>query len=242
MLMLFPLAYKLWQAKADNASRLERYFLVLLWVAPILTILGSSSRGAQIALALQSLLIFRRSIFRFKNLIVIAILSISAYQLLPNEQKERFDVIGEDKSSEQRMLYWKNGLTMIKEHPFFGVGYYNFIPYYNDQYPDDVLYNSAELAHNIFIQVGADAGIVGLIFFVFIIIKSLRLAFNITKDTAIDNLGRHIAAGLAYGIIGFVIAGQFVSVAYYPFIWISAAQVVALWNTYKTTTPAPIRV
>lgn len=242
MLMLFPLAYKLYEATKDDITRLEKYILILLWVTPILTILGSSSRGAQIALALQVLLIFRKNIFRLKNLILLVILTISAYQLLPSEQKERFASIGEDKSSEQRMLYWTNGLTMLKEHPLLGVGYYNFIPYYNNEYPEDVLYKSAELPHNIFIQVGTDAGIIGLFFFVFIVIKCLLLARGLTKDSRVDAFGQNIAAGLGYGIVGFVIAGQFVSVAYYPFMWIGAAQIAALWNTYRTTVSEPINI
>lgn len=228
MLLLFPLAYFLYSAFKDKANIWERRILLLFWVCPILTILGASSRGSQIALAIQLLLIFRKSLFKIKSLFGVIILCAGLFFLLPEEQKQRFASTGSDKTSQQRILYWTNGWEMMKDHPILGVGYFNFIPYFENYYPQDMLYEHAELPHNIFIQVGTDSGFIGLFFFLMMIVYCLRTCRAIVKNTDIDIVWRSIAAGLGYGVLGFVIAGQFVTVAYYPFLWISLSFIVAL--------------
>ena len=228
MLMLFPLAYLLYVASKHRAGIWERRVLLLFWICPILTILGASSRGSQIALTMQLLLIFRKSMFKLKPLLGISILCLGLFLLLPDEQKQRFSSVGEDRTSKQRLLYWEHGWDMMKENPFFGVGYFNFIPYYRDYFPQDMLYEHAELPHNIFIQVGTDTGFIGLFFFIMIIIFCLRKTRAISKQEDIDPLWKAMAAGLGYGVFGFLIAGQFVTVTYYPFLWIHLSLIVSL--------------
>lgn len=228
MLLLFPIAYFLYIAFKGKVNKWESYILLGFWICPILTILGASSRGSQIALAIQLIFIFRKSMFKLKPLLGIVVLCIGLFILLPEEQKQRFSSTGSDKTSQQRLLYWKNGWEMMKEHPVLGVGYFNFIPYYQHYYPQDMLYAHAELPHNIFIQVGTDVGFTGLFFFLMIILYCLRTTRNIAIDKDVDIVWRSIAAGWGYGVFGFLIAGQFVTVAYYPFLWISLAFIVCM--------------
>lgn len=234
MLLLFPLAYFLWISLKGKAGVWERRVLLLFWICPIMTILGASSRGSQIALAVQLIFIFRKSMFKIKPLIGIVALITALFFLLPEEQKQRFSQTGEDRTSQQRLLYWSNGWEMMKENPAFGVGFFNFIPYYQHYYPQDMLYKRAELPHNIFIQVGTDTGFIGLFFFAFIILYCLRISIPISRRTDIDPIWPAIAAGLGYGLLGFVIAGQFVTVAYYPFLWIHLSLLVCLSKILAT--------
>jgi O-antigen ligase len=88
----------------------------------------------------------------------VLILIVGLVYLLPEEQKERFRATGDDKTSQQRLLYWENGWEMMRDHPLDGVGFFNFVPYFERYYSEDMLYKKAELPHNIFIQVGTDAG------------------------------------------------------------------------------------
>ncbi|MES2822432.1 MAG: O-antigen ligase family protein [Pseudomonadota bacterium] len=233
MLMLFPLAYYLYQGLKNDIKVWEKWVLMLFWICPILTILGASSRGAQIALVFELIIMFRKALVKPKLLIGIIILSMSLFYLLPAEQKERFSKTGDDKTSQQRILYWSHGWDMMKEHPWSGVGLFNFIPYYQDNFPSDMLYEHAELPHNIFIQVGTDAGFIALFIFgiinLYCLITPLRLIANNKNDVYI----KAVAAGLGCGVFGFLIAGQFVTVGYYPFLWIHLAFIVALSNISK---------
>ena len=229
MLLLFPLAYFFYKEMKDKVTKWERRLLLAFWICPILTILGASSRGAQVALVVMLALIFRKSVFRIKPLVGVVILCAGIFFLLPDEQKERFTEAGEDKTSLQRLLYWKRGMEMIKRHPFEGVGFFNFAPYFAGHYPEDMLYSQAQLPHNIFIQVGTDAGYPAILFFVLLITYCLMTARRLNK-TAIPPIYKSYASGLGYGVIGFVIAGQFVTVSYYPFLWINLALLASLQN------------
>jgi putative inorganic carbon (HCO3(-)) transporter len=231
MVMLFPIAFYLYQLLKNRAVLWERCILIVLWVCPILTVLGASSRGSQLALAVIMIIMFRKSIFRFKSLLAVVILAASLFYLLPEEQKERFRNTGSDKTSQQRLLYWENGWDMMKKHPFTGVGFFNFVPYFEAYYPEDMLYSSAQLPHNIFVQVGTDAGFPALIFFLLLIGYSVKTTYSLSRGAEL-NLPKAISAGLGIGVVGYVIAGQFVTVTYYPFFWVHLALIVALTNCF----------
>jgi len=228
MLLLFPLAYYLYQFLKERIGKWERWFLIVCWVCPILTILGASSRGAQVALVVQLAIMFRKSIFKLKPLIGVILLCAALFYLLPQEQKDRFSSSGDDKTSQQRLLYWENGWEMMKEYPITGVGYFNFIPYYEDYYRRDMLYPSAQLPHNIFIQVGTDAGFLALFLFILIILSALFISWRMSGNRSISPIWNASAKGLGVGVLGFLIAGQFVTVSYYPFLWINFALIMAL--------------
>jgi O-antigen ligase len=123
---------------------------------------------------------------------------------------------------------------MIKENPFLGVGFYNFSTYYDNHYSYDLLYPHAELPHNIFIQVGTDTGFIGgtIFFMIFVVgFGTVRKIYIFKNATPIE---RAAVAGLGYGLLGFLIAGQFVTITYYPFMWIHLAFIVALYNSLQS--------
>ena len=236
MLTLFPLMFLIYFVLKDKIKNWEKYLILLCSFTPILTIIGASSRGAQLAMVVQLLLMFRKSIFRFKSLIGVIILSVGLWTLLPEEQKARFESSGDDKSSQQRLLYWEHGWTMMKENPFLGVGYYNFIPYYERHFPGDMLYGAAQLPHNIFIQVGTDTGFTGVAVFMFMILYCFYLGWKTYRLKAGDPFIKTTLIGNAYGILGFVVAGQFVTVTYYPYFWIGMAFLVIANNLLSVET------
>lgn len=227
MLMLFPLAFYIYRESKTAAGIWERRAMLIFAIAPILTILGASSRGSQIALAGQLIIIFRRSLIRPKSLLWVSILIFALLDLLPEEQKQRFESTGEDRTSMQRILYWTHGWEMMKAYPITGVGYFNFASYYEDHFPQDMFYAHAELPHNIFIQIGTDAGFPAVFFFSFINLFCLWECFKISRSHR-STPWSGVASGLGFGVFGFLIAGQFVTVSYYPFLWIHLAFIAAL--------------
>jgi putative inorganic carbon (hco3(-)) transporter len=227
MVMLFPLSYYLYAYGKPFLVNWQKYLLMLFWIAPILTVLGASSRGAQVALAGQLILMFRKSLFKIKPLIGIVILINAIIFLLPQEQKDRFTTAGDDRTSQQRLLYWKHGATMIEENPFLGVGYFNFASYYQEHYSYDLLYSHAQLPHNILVQIGTDAGVPALLAFFMMLLFCMRTPFTSKK---VSPISQYIGYGLGMGVMGYFIAGQFVTITYYPFFWIHLAFMTALFN------------
>ena len=117
---------------------------------------------------------------------------------------------------------------MIQDHPVLGVGYYNFAAYFDDYYSADIS-GKSELPHNIFIQVGTDAGFTGLFVYLSMIFCCFRMSRDIRARLSGDQ--GHWLYGLSYGydaaLVGFLIAGQFVTIGYYPFFWVHLAFVAA---------------
>ena len=119
---------------------------------------------------------------------------------------------------------------MLNDHPVFGVGYFNFPRYFEARYSHLKLYPQAQLPHNIFIQVGADLGYTGLLIY-FVLIKNCFF-WGKNKPGTEDMLGR-LPSALNMSFLGFLLAGQFVSVVYYPFMWIHLALLGAVKNILR---------
>jgi probable O-glycosylation ligase (exosortase A-associated) len=231
MLVFWPIAWAFAHSMKPYISKRWYRLLMLMPITAIMVILGASSRGGQLALAVQLVVMNYRSIFKPKVFISCCVVLVLLWTFLPDEQKERFRTMGEDRTSQQRILYWDNGFEMIKEHPFLGVGYFNFVPYFERYYPGDVLFQRAELPHNIMIQVGTDTGAIGLSIFVILLITALRKASKFRGEGCESNQ-KLIGRCANISLVGFIVAGQFVTVTYYPFLWVHLALVVSLTNSY----------
>ena len=231
MLVFWPIAWAFAHSLKPHITKTWYWLLMLMPITAIMVILGASSRGAQLALAVQLVVMNYRTVFKPKVIISVGVALFLLWTFLPEQQKERFQTMGEDKTSRQRILYFENGLEMIKDHPVFGVGYFNFVPYFKRYYPDDVIVHRVELPHNIIIQVGTDTGGVGLFIFLLLIIVAFRKAHSFRAKGCEENqisIGR--SANLS--LIGFLVAGQFVTVTYYPYLWIHLALLVSMRNSF----------
>lgn len=233
MLMFAPIAFELALFVKPYVRRVTHWFLMLGAVTGALTVLGATSRGTQVALAFQGAWVASQR-KKVKVLVAVAVFAALGYALLPGAEKARFTSVGTDNTSIQRLDYWRAGLKMIETHPVLGIGYFNFSAVYAAQYPDKLWHGTAQLPHNIFIQVGTDTGLVGLGIFLVLIYRNLKIARVIRRVCEKNDEAPAFAPSVARGLIittwGFVIAGQFNTVAYYPFLWINLALAVALGN------------
>jgi len=243
MLMFSPIAYELALFARPYVSRAKYWFLLLLPVTGAMSIMGASSRGAQISMLYEVYGTMLKGRLKIKTLLLVGVVLYVGFQLLPEQQRERFSSAGNDGTSQQRLLYWKHGVTMIEDYPFLGVGYFNFSRYFAVHFPQDMLRGPAhtpegieisELPHNIFVQIGTDMGFTGLTLFGILMYRTWRSGRDITELARRHNETSKpfapFAKGLGVAMWGFIIAGQFVTVSYYPFFWINLALMVALKN------------
>jgi O-antigen ligase len=232
MSVFFPIAYVIALKLRPYLPKWGFYILALMPVTAAMVILGASSRGGQLALAVQMLLMFHKQIFRLKTLVPVAIAFAVAFHFLPEEQKQRFSETGTDKTSLQRLYYWEGGWEMLNTHTLLGVGYFNFPPNFQAMYPDRVLYASAQLPHNILVQVGSELGYVGLLVYTMLLINSFFSGRNPEGGVVESDLMARLPWAFNISIVGFFVAGQFVSVVYYPFLWVHLAIMMVLRNIW----------
>lgn len=234
MLIYGSLAIAFVVALKNYWGRYKKWFLYILAAMGYMAVMGASSRGSQIALAMIGIWMLLKQKSGFKGLVVLAIISFALYAILPEEQMQRFREIGEDNNSLQRLAYWKIGLQqVIPEHPFLGVGYHNWVSYLDFLYPQGVgVMETVQECHNIYIQAASELGITGLIVFLLMVLFAFLTNVRtrmLTKD--LDNkLLFYLSYGLDAGLIGYLVAGTFVTVLYYPFFWVQIAMIIALYN------------
>ena len=91
-----------------------------------------------------------------------------------------------------RIKLWKTAIMMIKEHPILGVGNGNFISRYNEYVSKykGLSYNAYKRypAHNSYLKVESELGIVGIVSFLAVLITSLirvKKLFTTTNDNFI---------------------------------------------------------
>jgi O-antigen ligase len=211
-------------------GRLKRWFFYMMPFTGIMSVMGASSRGAQLALAVIGGLLLIKSKARFKTYITLAFLGVLLFLILPEQQIERFTSIGEDSTSLTRLAYWKFGLQVMHEHPLLGVGYGNWLSYATFKVPEGIIWGRIQEPHNIFIQGGAELGYTGLICF---IVMALFVFITNARTRALgkrlhNKFLTYMAYGLDAGLVGYLVAGFFVTVLYYPFFWVQMAMTVAL--------------
>ena len=237
MLVYGPLALFLTLFLRPYISKWKFRTMLLMPITAAMVVIGASSRGAQLAMTYQLYPTLLKGRVSVRNLILICLAGWAVFAAIPDGQKARFMSAGDDQTSQQRLVYWKHGIEIIKAHPVLGIGYRNFPPYFERHYPQELFYGHGQLPHNIFIEVGTDAGFVGLTFFVALIFRTGMLARRVNRLAQHPEMGRHfllpISRGLMAALWGFLIAGQFVTVSYYPFFWVNLSMMVCLANVTK---------
>ena len=234
MLVFSPIAYQLMLVMKPRLTKFKYWIMLAMPITGAITVLGSSSRGGQIGMVFQIYQTFFSGKLSVKKILLALLVITVGYWMLPEKQLERFTAAGDDNTSKQRLLYWTYGIEMIQDYPWQGVGYFNFARYYQDYYPQEILFETAQLPHNIFIQIGTDTGIPGILVYLLLIYNGFKKTYEVRKLAAKLSTDSFITPSLTKGfdtaLIGFLIAGQFVTVGYYPFLWIHLAFVVCLKN------------
>lgn len=213
-------------------SRWKQLAGLMLPVLGFVCTLASSSRGAMLGAAFAALFLALRTQYKFRAIGGLVVLGLLAFLLLPAEQISRFRSAGDDETSRTRITYWKDGIEITKDHPILGVGYKNWLPFYHRHYNP-----RGQVPHNIFIECSAELGLLGLAAFMALIVAT----FIINSDTRTLAKGippsRRFLVGMSLGLdcslVGYLVAGFFVTVLYYPFFWINLAMSVALHNAAR---------
>ncbi len=211
----------------------------LLPITAVMTVMGASSRGGQLALIAGMLVIVVViGKFRIKNILIVATAIFISFSLIPEEQKARFSSAGEDSTSERRLVYWKAGLEMMDQNKLLGIGYYGFPYYFHDNYAEALSdegyhFSRKEVAHNTFIQVGSTLGYLGLILYLWLIYLCYALnrgTRKLLKSNNQNHWAYRYAIGLDAALVTYLVGSFFMSVLLYPYIYLMLMMSQSLKN------------
>lgn len=232
LVILVPLAWdRLWQEKSWALR------LVALWslVVCVLSIIFTFSRGGFLALSLVGLFILIHQSTRPSRLLLILGFLVLLLPLLPANYTDRLltttNLFSGD-SNEARNETSFRGRTsevvvawrIFADHPVLGVGLNNYKFYYQ-QYAQPLGWDNRReerSAHNLYLEVAAETGLVGLAAFG-VIIGSAFLNLHRTRHALLQR-GRYNEAGilwaLAVGLTGYLAASFFLHGAYPRYFWL----------------------
>lgn len=193
----------------------------------------TGSRGGIIGLfvVMLTLLMLSRLRARWFVLAVVAIVAIAAFPVADQFVPQfRGGISLEDLKQDQRWGYWQMAFQMMQDHPIIGVGTDNFLSLYS-WYRVSPALMSRYHCHNIYLQMWAEAGTIGLL-----VLLSLVSAVAVTYLRALrearDETWRALVLGLLAAFFGYaVFSGTCNTLHDQPFWLLMALSVVVLRAT-----------
>jgi O-antigen ligase len=182
-------------------SERRRWYLVAAWVLGVTGILLSLSRGAWLGLVAAAVIYVLISANR--KYLITAVIAAAAVLIVvatvPNLRYRLLLPFYGEKSSVARISLWYTGSRMIKDSPLLGKGTNGFSDNW-DRYNRDINLDHYNFPHNVFISFWVDAGVLGLLSFIFLGLVGLVRGFRYRQ-----NLYRF---GLALFLIALFVHGQ----------------------------------
>jgi O-antigen ligase len=201
---------------------LEKLFLAVCLPLGLVGVLLSASRGGFLALAVATVVVAVRSQHPIRNLILITLLIVPLALLLPMSPVHRIlhPVAGDQQAVDARLVAWRAGLHMIGHHPLFGIGLGNFkplMPFYAD--PGTTVQT---MAHDAYVEIAAEMGILQLLIFVGILFFSYRSFAQVRRQAKQSGpISAYVVAlGLEAGLIGYAVGAVTLSAQYQKLFWL----------------------
>jgi O-antigen ligase len=186
-----------------------RIFVGIGSAMALLAVLLSFSRGAYLGMiagvAFFAAAIMYRVGWLGKSLTVAGLVAVALFLFNPKAVSQRFFSSFDlrEGSNAERMKNWKKAADIISDHPLTGVGLGN----YAAEIEPTIGERSSIYAHNIFLDIAAETGILnGLIFLLLIFISIFRGARG----------GSAVGLGLSASLIYFLVHGFFDTPIYSP--------------------------
>jgi len=214
--MVLPLMEYLRSAVSSKA--LSRLLLVCMACMAI-SILGSYSRGAYVAMAMLAIVAVLQSKRKVLYLLVIGGFAVTALSLMPPEFFERVNTIksaDSDSSFLGRWMAWRVAFFYATDHFPFGAGFYapQLQAIFSSYFPGEVLH----AAHSIYFQVLGEHGFIGLTLYIVLMVTGLLSYFKLSKlklkDTDAEWIQR-FAQLCGSSLLVFAVGGALLSMAYY---------------------------
>jgi len=255
--MVFPIAFSYFLLEKNNKKIKSVYFLLLTIL--YVTLLICQSRGIWISIGLTLILatfiitkfklweLFKKNKQWLVCLLFVFLIATVTYSTENPLNKSRLTVAERaistfdkyDPSINTRLLIWRTTLEMIKNYPVAGSGIgtfrMNYLKYQAgtlDENPHYIKYsNNAEEAHNEYLQMWAEIGIIGLGIFLIIIIIIYSQFWKFFKRER-DNKRKIIGCGLILGISCYLFHSLFTFPLHVPALASTFFVIVGLGMVY----------
>lgn len=200
--------------------------VVVLACTPLLVIL-SEHRGDKFAATMKAIVSYL--------VVGMALTVVLAYtptgQYLAQTKYSRLAALSADSAWDGRLNIWQGGLEMFREHPLIGTGSGNF-PYLSPEYSAFAAhvqrdtqaftdkFSTGSPAHNMYLSISAELGIVGLILFLSVLVLAFSRSAHLFEK-------RELSAGMHAALCALLIGGCALNWEYSKFLFLVIGAIVA---------------
>jgi len=180
-----------------------RYLVFPFLLLSTAAVIATGSRGAWLGFAgmLTSLTLFNRKLLTAVLLIILIAALIIA--LNPYSYARFLSIFSLEKGGNMSRIYiWQASLKMIKDHPVFGLGLGVFPLAFPEYAVAEHSVDTFTYAHNLFLQIAVELGLVGGVLFFLALVSVYYMAFSLAKT------GNSVYQGLFASLLGVLIHQQ----------------------------------
>ena len=226
---------------AESPQRRTRLIGLALAATCVAGVLSTDSRGGFLGLAAAGLgmAIFSRKLWRYSVTAIVVLLITIPF--VPSNYLREMKTINDptDRTRTERLYSWARAWDMFLDNPVVGVGAGNFPwrVYEYEQSPEAVAARNGRrvlagrAAHSLPFTLLAETGVSGAVAFFAILGLSFNRVWSVSRSprTQDDNhTARILATWIGPSLIGFLTAAIFISVLWYPPIWLLFGATVGL--------------
>jgi len=251
LLMVMALPFSWYLAQHPGISKKRKLFY---WAGCILisvAVMVTASRGGLVGYVAVVGMMFLWSSKPAKNIFMALAFGLFfggiAVSLLPKDYVDDMKTISDTEGGTAglRFLHWTAASIMFTEHPILGVGAGNY-PWNSQDYLHRSPYfkegarnRSGRQAHSLYFTLIPETGLVGIIIF-FSLLKicysqgqTIRRAGTKKNKIKASPFMKLSITALLCSLVGYLSAGAFVSVLYYPVFWHLVALSVVISNVHQ---------
>ena len=224
------------RTRPERTTTLPRPAAALIGLLVLVLVLGAAvtvSRGGFIALTVTLVWLGLRRAIPGRVLaaagaavVLAAVVVAVAFPVLVGTALTQKDQVG-GANVDDRALRWQVAATMLPEHPVLGVGPGGFRSNYLGTSHNAELAEQTPVAHNMYVEVAAELGLVGLAGFAAMIGVGLWASERAVR-AARDGPERLLPLGVQGSLIAVCVASAFLSEQYYMPLWAMVAAACAL--------------
>jgi probable O-glycosylation ligase (exosortase A-associated) len=248
LVMLVPMMYYLHRVAT---ARWVRWALLACMLFASLSILGSQSRGALLALVAMTYVLAIKGAHPVRMTVILTLLLLLAFAFMPASWLDRMDTIQsyeQDGSAMSRIYTWKTLWNVALDRPLVGAGFAADNSFVFGRYaPQDPQFAFFQgmifVAHSIYLQMLGEHGFPGLALFLLLGVvtwfTARRLAIETKDDPEFGAWVPMLMPMVQVSLIGFAVGGAFLSLAYFdlPYYIVGIVLLVDVtWREHKRAT------
>jgi probable O-glycosylation ligase (exosortase A-associated) len=224
----------------QTKNELIRLGLAVGMLLTAVAAIGSQSRGALVALSITGAIFWLKGRNKFVTGLLIAVVAAVVFSVMPESWYQRMDTIGDYRSDESamgRINAWWTAWHMASDR-LFGGGFEAF------QAPTFQLYapvpGQVHDVHSIYFEALGEHGFIGLFLFLTLMAMTwlkCSAIIRASKKNPEHAWARDLAAMLQVSLMGYMVGGAFLGLAYFDYFYHLVALAVVVYHLVNTAAP-----